>query len=106
MNRVYSLIYPGRVSVPFTYASSVVLPLMGFWNSVIYIVTSWAACKLLFKHLVKSILRQGPQDPSLNRGRALTPSMSQHQLSASSRRTNPSLSLSDSLRTLERMHEM
>ncbi|KAL8680732.1 MAG: hypothetical protein Q9186_003079 [Xanthomendoza sp. 1 TL-2023] len=45
MNRVYSLIYPGYVSIPFTYASAVVLPLMGFWNSVIYVTTSWSACK-------------------------------------------------------------
>ncbi|KAL8699807.1 MAG: hypothetical protein Q9201_005792 [Fulgogasparrea decipioides] len=48
INRVYSLIHPDLVSVPFTYASAVVLPLMGFWNSVIYITTSWSACKDLF----------------------------------------------------------
>ncbi|KAL8649165.1 MAG: hypothetical protein Q9226_005688 [Calogaya cf. arnoldii] len=48
INRVYSLIHPDRVSIPFTYASAVVLPLMGFWNSVIYITTSWSACKALF----------------------------------------------------------
>ncbi|KAI4165523.1 MAG: hypothetical protein LQ342_000935 [Letrouitia transgressa] len=45
MNRVYSLIHPELVSIPFTYASAIVLPLMGFWNSVIYITTSWAATK-------------------------------------------------------------
>lgn len=48
INRVYSLIHPDLISVPFTYASAVVLPLMGFWNSVIYITTSWSACKDLF----------------------------------------------------------
>ncbi|KAI4121552.1 MAG: hypothetical protein LQ338_006297 [Usnochroma carphineum] len=48
VNRVYSLIHPELVSIPFTYASAVVLPLMGFWNSVIYITTSWGACKDLF----------------------------------------------------------
>ncbi|KAL8828402.1 MAG: hypothetical protein Q9170_006617 [Blastenia crenularia] len=48
MNRVYSLIHPDLISIPFTYASAVVLPLMGFWNSVIYITTSWGACKDLF----------------------------------------------------------
>ena len=48
INRVYSLVYPERISVPFTYASAVVLPLMGFWNSVIYTTTSWTACKTLF----------------------------------------------------------
>ncbi len=48
INRVYSLIYPQLVSLPFTYASSVVLPLMGFWNAVIYVTTSWAAVKVMF----------------------------------------------------------
>ena len=47
VNRVYSLIHPDLISVPFTYASGVVLPLMGFWNSVIYITTSWTAVCLL-----------------------------------------------------------
>ncbi|KAI4219439.1 MAG: hypothetical protein L6R36_008322 [Xanthoria steineri] len=48
INRVYSLIYRDSVSIPFTYASAVVLPLMGFWNTVIYITTSWSACKDVF----------------------------------------------------------
>ena len=52
INRVYSLVHPERISVPFTYASAVVLPLMGFWNSVIYTTTSWAACKTLFGKVV------------------------------------------------------
>ena len=47
VNRVYSLIHPELVSLPFTFASGIVLPLMGFWNSVIYITTSWKAVKLL-----------------------------------------------------------
>ena len=48
INRVYSLVYPSLISLPFTYASSVVLPLMGFWNALIYVTTSWAAVKMLF----------------------------------------------------------
>ncbi|KAL8790043.1 MAG: hypothetical protein Q9195_006545 [Heterodermia aff. obscurata] len=52
INRVYSLVYPERISVHFTYASAVVLPLMGFWNSVIYITTSWAACKSLLRNAI------------------------------------------------------
>ena len=48
INRVYSLIHPSLVSLPFTYASGIVLPLMGFWNAVIYVTTSWAAVRLLF----------------------------------------------------------
>ena len=47
-NRVFSLVHPSLIYPPFTYASAVVLPLMGFWNSVIYITTSWAAVRLLF----------------------------------------------------------
>lgn len=48
INRVYSLIHPEAVSVEYAYAAGVVLSLMGFWNSVIYIATSWRACKNLF----------------------------------------------------------
>ncbi|CAF9909200.1 MAG: hypothetical protein ALECFALPRED_005408 [Alectoria fallacina] len=48
INRVYSLIHPSLVSPRFTYGAGVVLPLMGFWNSIIYITTSWAAVRLLF----------------------------------------------------------
>jgi hypothetical protein len=29
--------------------SATVLPLQGFWNAVIYAVTSWAACKALLE---------------------------------------------------------
>ncbi|KAL6715886.1 hypothetical protein ACLMJK_006847 [Lecanora helva] len=53
INRVYSLIYPELISVPFTFASAVVLPSMGFWNSVIYITTSWAAVRMLFTGRLK-----------------------------------------------------
>lgn len=48
INRVYSLAHPSLISVPFAYASAVVLPLMGFWNSIIYVTTSWAAVRMLF----------------------------------------------------------
>ena len=42
INRVYSLIYPTRVSVGLNMASAVVLPLQGVWNAVIYFSTSWS----------------------------------------------------------------
>ncbi|AEO68381.1 uncharacterized protein THITE_2130131 [Thermothielavioides terrestris NRRL 8126] len=44
-NRVYSLLHAGAVSRPLFFASAFVLPLQGFWNAIIYVVTSWAACK-------------------------------------------------------------
>ncbi|KAK4131267.1 hypothetical protein BT67DRAFT_388597 [Trichocladium antarcticum] len=47
-NRVYSMINGGAVSRPLFFASAFVLPLQGFWNAIIYTVTSWAACKSLW----------------------------------------------------------
>jgi len=46
-NRVYGLIYPTKVSYALNAASALVLPLQGFWNAVIYFVTSFAACRAL-----------------------------------------------------------
>jgi len=44
-NRVYSVVHPDEISVPLTFASSFVLPLQGFWNAIIYIMTSLSACR-------------------------------------------------------------
>jgi hypothetical protein len=46
-NRVYSVIHAKEVSTTLEFMSAFVLPLQGFWNAVIYIVTSWKACKTL-----------------------------------------------------------
>lgn len=46
-NRVYSLVHDNEVNIPLQYMSAFVLPLQGFWNAVIYGVTSWTACKNL-----------------------------------------------------------
>jgi hypothetical protein len=50
-NRVYSLIHRDEMSKPLFFASAFVLPLQGFWNAIIYIMTSWAACKSLWGYL-------------------------------------------------------
>ncbi|MCJ1391201.1 hypothetical protein MMC18_004063 [Xylographa bjoerkii] len=50
--RVYSLAHPGTTSWPLAYAAGLVLPLMGFWNSVIYITTSWSAVTHLPSHIL------------------------------------------------------
>ncbi|KAI9742790.1 MAG: hypothetical protein M1818_003519 [Claussenomyces sp. TS43310] len=50
-NRVYSVVHPDSVSVPLVLASAFVLPLQGFWNAVIYLTTSWSACKTYYRHL-------------------------------------------------------
>lgn len=46
-NRVFSVVNAGMVSLPLEFMSAFVLPLQGFWNACIYIVTSWKACKTL-----------------------------------------------------------
>ncbi|KAH8665068.1 hypothetical protein BGZ60DRAFT_378750 [Tricladium varicosporioides] len=50
-NRVYSVVHPGHVSVPLEYAAALVLPLQGFWNAVIYSMTSFQACKDLWANI-------------------------------------------------------
>ncbi|AEO56778.1 hypothetical protein MYCTH_2302067 [Thermothelomyces thermophilus ATCC 42464] len=47
-NRVYSVIHPGKALLPLEYMSASVLPLQGFWNAIIYCVTSWGACKIVW----------------------------------------------------------
>ncbi|KAK3984544.1 hypothetical protein QBC44DRAFT_12151 [Cladorrhinum sp. PSN332] len=54
-NRVYSLINRGEVSRALSFATAFVLPLQGFWNGIIYIVTSWAACKSLWATIMLSL---------------------------------------------------
>lgn len=41
INRVYSIVYPDRMSFGLNVASAVVLPLQGVWNAVIFFTTSW-----------------------------------------------------------------
>lgn len=47
-NRVYSVIHTRESSTPLEFMSAFVLPLQGFWNALIYVVTSWKACKTLW----------------------------------------------------------
>ncbi|KAK4199901.1 putative G-protein coupled receptor 157 [Triangularia verruculosa] len=47
-NRVYSVVHKNQASLALEYMSAFVLPLQGFWNSIIYIVTSWKACQILW----------------------------------------------------------
>lgn len=49
-NRVYSVVHASS-SIPLEYASAFVLPLQGFWNAVIYVVTSWQACQMLWEDM-------------------------------------------------------
>lgn len=59
-NRVYSLVHPGQISFPLEIASALVLPLQGFWNALIYIVTSWSGCKIFFSDIFQPSGRSKP----------------------------------------------
>ncbi|KAI9155239.1 Cytochrome P450 monooxygenase astJ [Paramyrothecium foliicola] len=50
-NRFYSLVHDGKSSLALEFMSAFVLPLQGFWNAIIYIVTSWNAVSNLAGHL-------------------------------------------------------
>ncbi|KAL8638271.1 MAG: hypothetical protein Q9228_004560 [Teloschistes exilis] len=66
INRIYDLANPMHVSYPLNYVSALVLPLMGFWNAVIYFVTTRAVCAAVFWDFAE---RWAPR-----RRRAVTPS--------------------------------
>ncbi|CAG7934714.1 unnamed protein product [Penicillium salamii] len=51
VNRVYAFARPDDYSFGLFYASSFVLPLQGFWNSLIYVSISWPAFKTLWRDL-------------------------------------------------------
>ncbi|KAH7152904.1 hypothetical protein EDB81DRAFT_648448 [Dactylonectria macrodidyma] len=50
-NRVYSVLHTQTASIPLEFMSAFVLPLQGFWNAIIYMVTSWSAVKNLVTDL-------------------------------------------------------
>ncbi|KAL8934820.1 MAG: hypothetical protein Q9211_005033, partial [Gyalolechia sp. 1 TL-2023] len=52
INRIYDLAHPTDVSYPLNFVSAIVLPLMGFWNGVIYFATTRAVCNALLWDLV------------------------------------------------------
>ncbi|KAL8743862.1 MAG: hypothetical protein Q9190_003834 [Brigantiaea leucoxantha] len=55
INRIYDLAHPHHVSYALNYASAIVLPLMGFWNSVIYATTTRALCKTIFYETLEKL---------------------------------------------------
>ncbi|KAL7949284.1 putative G-protein coupled receptor protein [Trichoderma barbatum] len=50
-NRAYSTAHNGEIYIPLVYTSVFVLPLQGFWNCLVYVTTSWTACKNLFNDM-------------------------------------------------------
>lgn len=60
-NRVYGIVHDGQTIIALEILSATVLPLQGFWNAVIYIVTSWTAVKSSLSDLLH---RMGHGNPS------------------------------------------
>ncbi|PMD52941.1 uncharacterized protein K444DRAFT_497530, partial [Hyaloscypha bicolor E] len=48
INRIYSIANPGSSNYGLNFAGSLVLPLQGFWNAILYIAISTSACKELW----------------------------------------------------------
>ncbi|KAJ3578416.1 hypothetical protein NPX13_g2149 [Xylaria arbuscula] len=62
-NRVFSLVHTGETVVALEILSAIVLPLQGFWNAIIYCVTSWSAVKLFFSEISHRTSRENlPSD--------------------------------------------
>ena len=53
INRIYDLAHPNEVSYALNFISAIVLPLMGFWNGVIYFATSRAVCAAILRDLME-----------------------------------------------------
>jgi hypothetical protein len=48
---VYTIVAAGDISFVLCYFESLVLPLQGFWNCIIYITTSLGACRKLWRSI-------------------------------------------------------
>ncbi|KIW93530.1 uncharacterized protein Z519_06135 [Cladophialophora bantiana CBS 173.52] len=82
INRVYTLVRPYDSVFGLDFASGIVLPLQGFWNTIIYIVTSLPACKTLWEETRANLL--GPRAGRPDRtSPALAISRHSHQVLAS-----------------------
>ena len=78
INRIYDLAHPTAVSYHLNFVSAIVLPLMGFWNGLIYFVTTRAVCNALFWDLVErwaprkkptTLTRSARSSRNMNEGR-------------------------------------
>ena len=51
INRVYSLAHPNALNFGLNYTETLVLPLQGFFNAIVYIITSQTACRNLWRSI-------------------------------------------------------
>ena len=69
INRIYTIVYPGTTNFGLNFASALVLPCQGFWNAVIYIITTFPACKHFFYRYLNHLRMLVGKNPiNLRRG--------------------------------------
>lgn len=64
VNRLYALANPADYNFGLNYTEALVLPLQGFWNAVVYVVTSRRACGDLWRGVVRGGRAGGGNDGS------------------------------------------
>lgn len=62
-NRLYALVHPDAYIFGLNYTESLVLPLQGFWNAIVYIITSQTACRNLWRAIIQQPSRNGAVGP-------------------------------------------
>ncbi|KAL8799394.1 MAG: hypothetical protein Q9200_007552 [Gallowayella weberi] len=80
INRIYDLARPNDVSYSLNFISAIVLPLMGFWNAVIYFATTHAVCTTIFWDQME---RWAPKKRSARIARSSANTSQNHSLRAS-----------------------
>lgn len=65
VNRVYAMVNPNKINFALNYVSSFVFPLQGFWNVIVYVVTSQTACRRLWNDMTS---RRSGRDRSMMSG--------------------------------------
>jgi hypothetical protein len=89
VNRVYALARPHYpINFPLNYVSSFVFPLQGFWNAIVYIITSQTACRRLWNQMFSS--RNTRRTGSM--GASLTGSHDRHRYPTSGKQRLESVS--------------
>lgn len=66
VNRVYALAKPDTYNFALNYVASFVFPLQGFWNTIVYILTSQTACRRLWNRVFSPAAWRGDSRVSLS----------------------------------------
>ncbi|EPS43955.1 hypothetical protein H072_2194 [Dactylellina haptotyla CBS 200.50] len=78
LNRVYGFVHPEDQQYGLYVTAALVLPAQGLWNFIIYLTTSWKACKLMWRDISMQFswgfLRKKPSIESIPRDRLKLPS--------------------------------